>query len=84
MCPRQEVETGMNTFLVTLADRNTGEHQRILVQSANDDKMQEFVESDQVLPALHLTAPVVIAIHQLRVKRPARGTVLATLEKTPG
>lgn len=71
----------MNTYLVTLADRNTGKDQRILVQSADDDNMQEFVTSDEVLPTLALADPVVIAIHQLRIKRPYR-TVLAALEKT--
>lgn len=62
----------MNTYLVTLFDRNTGEDQRILVQSTNDNDMQEFVTSDEVLPTLKLVAPVVIAIHQLKVKRPHR------------
>jgi hypothetical protein len=60
----------MNTYLVTLADRNTGKDQRILVQSEDDVKMQEFVESDEVRPALLVADPVVIAIHQLRIKRP--------------
>lgn len=60
----------MNTYLVTLADRNTGEDQRILVQSTTDDGMQEFVTSAAILPTLKLADPVVIAIHQLRVKRP--------------
>lgn len=73
----------MNTYLVTLADRNTGEDQRILVQSADSDGMQEFVTSDAVLPTLRLADPVVIAIHQLRVKRPYR-TVFPALEKTQG
>lgn len=74
----------MNTYLVTLADRNTGEDQRILVQSATEDNMQEFVESDAVLPTLRLAAPVVIAVHRLRVRRPVRGTILTCLEKTLG
>ena len=73
----------MNTYLVTLADRNTGEDQRILVQSADSNNMQEFITSAEVLPTLHLADPVVIAIHQLRVKRPHR-TVLLALEKTQG
>jgi hypothetical protein len=71
----------MNTYLVTLADRNTGEDQRILVQSSNSDDMQQFVDSDKVRPTLALADPVVIAIHQLRVSRPHR-TVLSVLEKT--
>lgn len=69
----------MNTYLVTLADRNTGADQRILVQSADSDNMQEFVTSDEVLPTLTLADPVVIAIHQLRIKRPYRNTVLPSL-----
>ena len=62
----------MNHYLVTLAGRNTGEDQRILVRSANDDNMQEFVTSEAVLPTLKLSEPVVIAIHQLRVRAPHR------------
>jgi hypothetical protein len=69
----------MNTYLVTLADRETGKDQRILVQSRNDDNMQEFVDSDEVLPTLLLKNPVVVAIHQLRVKRPPLHTVMPTL-----
>ena len=68
----------MNTYLVTLADRNTGADQRILVQSADSDNMQDFVTSDKVLPTLSLADPVVIAIHQLRIKRPYN-TVLPSL-----
>lgn len=71
----------MNTYLVTLADRKTGRDQRILVQSADSDGMQEFVDSDSVRPTLQLEEPVVIAVHQLRVSRPHR-TALPTLEKT--
>lgn len=73
----------MNTYLVSLADRNTGKDQRILVQSEDDNGMQEFVESDAVRPTLALTDPVVVAINQLRVKRPYK-TVLPALEKTQG
>ena len=69
----------MNTYLVTLADRNTGKQQRILVQSTTDEGMEEFVNSDGVLPTLELDEPAVVAIHRLRVKRPARGTVLPSL-----
>ena len=73
----------MNTYLVTLADRNTGKDQRILVQSESSDNMQEFVDSDQVRPTLTLETPVVIAIHQLRVRRPYR-TVMPTIQKING
>ena len=69
----------MNTYLVTLADRKTGKDQRILVQSEDDAKMQEFVESDEVRPTLIITEPVVIAIHQLRIKRPLPKTTLRSL-----
>lgn len=71
----------MNTYLVTLADRNTGKHQRILVQSATEDGMQAFVESDEVLPTLGVADPVVIAVHRLRVKRPLPRTNLPTLTR---
>lgn len=69
----------MNTYLVTLADRSTGEDQRILVQSENDDNMQEFVDSPEVRPTLRLADPVVIAIHRLRVKRPPLHTSMPSL-----
>lgn len=69
----------MNTYLVTLADRNTGGHQRILVQSTTDEGMQAFVDSAEVRDTLNVSEPVVIAVHQLRVKRPARGTVMPSL-----
>ena len=78
MPPTGSEERHMNTYLVTLADRNTGADQRILVQSADSDNMQDFVTSDKVLPTLSLTDPVVIAIHQLRIKRPYN-TVLPSL-----
>lgn len=68
----------MNQYLVTLADRNTGEDQRILVQSPNEDNMQEFVTSDEVLPTLKLAAPVVIGIRQVKVRAP-RQTNLQSL-----
>jgi hypothetical protein len=73
----------MNTYLVTLADRSTGKDQRILVQSADSNNMQEFVESDAVRPTLSVNDPVVIAVHRLRVNRPHR-TVFLALEKTNG
>jgi hypothetical protein len=69
----------MNTYLVTLADRNTGQDQRILVQSKNSDGMQEFVDSEKVLTTLNITNPVVIAIHQLRIKRPVLKVTMPSL-----
>ena len=69
----------MNTYLVMLADRSTGKHQRILVQSRTDEGMQEFIRSEAVLPTLGVDDPVVVAIHLLRVRRPVRGTVLPSL-----
>jgi hypothetical protein len=69
----------MNTYLVTLADRNTGKDQRILVQSTTEDGMQEFVVSEAVLPTLALADPVVVAVHQLRIKRPYHNTVMTSL-----
>lgn len=72
----------MNTYLVTLADRITGEDQRILVQSADSNNMQEFVDSDRVKPALRITEPVVIAVHHLRIKRPLLRTTLPSLVRS--
>lgn len=69
----------MNTYLVTLADRSTGEDQRILVQSETDNDMQDFIDSDKVRPTLKIGEPVVIAIHQLRIKRPPVRTVMPSL-----
>jgi hypothetical protein len=69
----------MNTYLVTLADRNTGQDQRILVQSKNSDGMQEFVDSEKVLTTLNIINPVVIAIHQLRIKRPVLKVTMPSL-----
>ena len=74
----------MNTYLVTLADRVTGKDQRILVQSKCSDNMQEFIDSDEVKPTLNLREPVVIAIHQLRVKRPPAHTVMPVVHKVSG
>jgi hypothetical protein len=71
----------MNTYLVTLADRNTGKHQRILVQSTTDEGMQDFVDSDEVKPTLTIDDALIIAVHRLRVKRPVRGTVLTSLTR---
>ena len=69
----------MNTYLVTLADRNTGQDQRILVQSANSDGMQEFVDSEKVLTTLNIADPIVVAIHQLRIKRPVLKVTMPSL-----
>jgi hypothetical protein len=71
----------MNTYLVTLADRSTGKHQRILVQSTTDVGMQEFVDSPEVRGTLTVDDPTVIAVHRLRVKRPVRGTNLTSLTR---
>ncbi|AON96873.1 hypothetical protein BI081_gp234 [Mycobacterium phage Tonenili] len=77
----------MNTYLVRLADRHTGEGQRILVQDRNPsadpatalDDMQHWVDSHKGLfdPPLAIDDPVVIDMHLLKIKRPAR-TVLPT------
>lgn len=77
--PFQKWRTGMNTYLVTLADRNTGKHQRILVQSETENGMQEFVDSDEVSLVLEIGSPVVIAVHRLHIKRPAPRTTLPQL-----
>jgi hypothetical protein len=57
----------MHTYLVQLADRQTGKDQRILVLANSPDNMQEFVST---LPDLKVENPIVIAIHKLAIKRP--------------
>lgn len=67
----------LRTYLVTLADRDTGQDQRILVNSASIEGMQEFVSRTDLNPPLLIANPVVIAIRPLAVTRPHR-TVLST------
>ncbi|AEL97782.1 hypothetical protein SEA_FLUDD_112 [Mycobacterium phage Fludd] len=82
----------MNTYLVRLADRHTGEGQRILVQDRNPstdpatalDDMQRWVDAhkESFDPPLQIADPMVIDIHLLKMKRPAR-TVLPTATRVP-
>lgn len=64
------------TYLVTLADRDTGKDQRILVRSECSDGMQEFVERADLTPPLEISHPVVIGIRELDLKRPLPRTTL--------
>jgi len=66
------------TYLVSLADRDTGKDQRILVRSDNPDGMQAFVERPDLDPPLTISNPVVIAIKELNIKRPLPRTNLST------
>ena len=80
----------MNTFLVRLADRKTGEGQRILVQdkSPSDpshviDDMQTWLDAhkDRFDPPLLLDDPVVVDVHLLKIKRTPK-TVFPTATKS--
>lgn len=55
----------MKNFLVTLIDRDTGDLQRIVVQSECSCDMQEFVDG---LTDLQISHPVVIDINESAVK----------------
>jgi len=66
------------TYLVSLADRDTGKDQRILVRAENPDGMQEFVERPDLDPPLTISNPVVIAIKELNIKRPLPRTNLTS------
>lgn len=68
----------LRTYLVTLADHETGKEQRILVRSACPDGMQEFVERPDLTPALDIQHPVVLAIKELNIKRPLPRTTLTS------
>jgi len=71
-----DVEITMKrTYLVTLADRESGKDQRILVQSECSDGMQEFVDT---LSDLTINNPVVINVAELPIKRPLPKTNLAS------
>lgn len=66
----------MDTYLVTLADRDTGADQRVLVQDKNPDRdWQEWVDSATFEPPLTISNPRVMHVHKLRIKRPHK-TVL--------
>ena len=66
------------TYLVHLADRDTGQDQRILVRSATSDGMQEFVSRADLTPPLQIAHPVVIGIRELAINRPLPRTTLAS------
>lgn len=66
------------TYLVHLADRDTGQDQRILVRSATSEGMQEFVSRTDLNPPLQIANPVVIGIRELAINRPLPRTTLAS------
>ena len=66
------------TYLVHLADRDTGQDQRILVRSDTSEGMQEFVLRADLHPALEIANPVVIAVRELAINRPLPRTTLAS------
>lgn len=74
----------MDTYMVTLADRETGQDQRILVRTNNPDNMQEWIDakSGDFQPPLKFASPRVIGVRKLPMKRPHK-TVLTTAVKVP-
>lgn len=69
----------MDTYLVTLAARNGGGGQRILVQDKNPElDWQDWVDAkaDTFVPPLNIEDPVVVHAHKLRIKRPLPRTTM--------
>lgn len=66
------------TYLVHLADRDTGQDQRILVRSDTSEGMQEFVLQADLQPPLEIANPVVIGIRELAINRPLPRTTLTS------
>lgn len=61
----------MDVYLVTLADREGGAGQRVLVQDKNPDlDWQDWIDSATFDPPLTISNPVVVNAHKLRIKRP--------------
>lgn len=63
------------SYLVTLADRYTGEHQQIIVRSECPHGMQAYIDQEvrEKSPAIRLDNPVVIEIDERTARRiPAR------------
>ena len=56
--------TTLNNYLVTLADRNTGEHQQVIVRSECPHGMQAYIDQEVIDGNLgiRLENPVVIDI----------------------
>jgi hypothetical protein len=54
----------MHSYLVTLVDRLTGQHQRVIVHSDCPHGMQEYIDRqvNRGDPEIHLANPVVIDI----------------------
>lgn len=61
----------MNTcFLVTLADRNTGEDQCVFVADRNPERdWQDWADTKVFVPPLRISNPVVISACQMNPKR---------------
>jgi hypothetical protein len=73
----------MDTYLVSLADRDTGQEQRIVVRAENVTDMQEWVDSRPVGiqgETITLVTPIVIGVRQLHIKRTPK-TNFATMNK---
>ena len=82
-----ELEKVVNTYLVRIADRDTGQGLRILVRSHSADGMQEFVDTIADHPhwtqlcgedGAVLATPRVIDVRELKIKRPVPRTTMAS------
>lgn len=67
----------LRTYMVLIADRETGQDQRILVQSKHPEGMQEFVERTDLNPPLQITNPVVIGVTELTLRSRLPKTTMA-------
>lgn len=79
-----------NIWLVSLADRETGADQRILVTAPSvdtEDDVRDFVMRPNLTgtkgETITLAHPVVIGVRKLAVKRPPRNTTMAEVTKVP-
>jgi hypothetical protein len=67
------------TFMVTLADRETGQDQRVFVRAENQDSIAAYLATKPAPvhgPGITLAHPHVISIREVALKRPA-ATVLS-------
>ena len=67
------------TFMVTLADRETGQDQRVFVRAENSESIAAYLETNPAPvrgPGITLTHPRVISVREVALKRPA-ATMLA-------
>lgn len=66
------------TFMVTLADRETGQDQRVFVRAENQDSIAAYLETRPAPvrgPGITLAHPTVISVREVCLKRPAATTL---------